>query len=81
MTKTIDQPKDMEMMQIEELAYSNMIQHEALIRLMIRKGIVTKKDYLDEVGIVTKVMKNKKKNKKKDYILPAGAEKTHHWKE
>ena len=78
MTKTIDQPKDMEMMQIEELAYSNMIQHEALIRMMIRKGIVTKKDYLDEVGIVTKVMK--KKNKKKDYILPAGAEKTHHWK-
>lgn len=64
MTKTIEQPKDMEMMQIEELAYSNMIQHEALIRMMIRKGIVTKKDYLDEVGIVTKAMKNKKKKKK-----------------
>ena len=63
MAKTIDQPKDMEMMQIEELAYSNMIQHEALIRMMIRKGIVTKKDYLDEVGIVTKAMKNKKKKK------------------
>jgi len=64
MTKTIDQPKDMEMMQIEELAYSNMIQHEALIRMMIRKGIVTKKDYLDEVGIVTKAMKTKKKKAK-----------------
>jgi len=63
MAKTIDQPKDMEMMQIEELAYSNMIQHEALIRMMIRKGIVTKKDYLDEVGIVTKAMKTKKKKK------------------
>jgi len=63
MAKTIDQPKDMEMMQIEELAYSNMIQHEALIRMMIRKGIVTKKDYLDEVGIVTKAMKSKKKKK------------------
>ena len=63
MTMTIDQQKDMEMMQIEELAYSNMIQHEALIRMMIRKGIVTKKDYLDEVGIVTKAMKNKKKKK------------------
>ena len=80
MTKTIDQPKDMEMMQIEELAYSNMIQHEALIRMMIRKGIVTKKDYLDEVGIVTKAMKNQKK-KKKDQILPAGAEKKHHGKD
>ena len=63
MAKIIDQPKDMEMMQIEELAYSNMIQHEALIRMMIRKGIVTKKDYLDEVGIVTKAMKSKKKKK------------------
>ena len=63
MAKTIDQPKDMEMMQIEELAYSNMIQHEDLIRMMIRKGIVTKKDYLDEVGIVTKAMKSKKKKK------------------
>ncbi|MCK5012126.1 MAG: hypothetical protein KAS98_16640 [Deltaproteobacteria bacterium] len=61
MAKTIDQRRDMEMMQIEELAYSNMIQHEALIKLLVRKEIVTKKEYLDEIGIVTKALKSKKK--------------------
>ena len=61
MAKTIDQRRDMEMMQIEELAYSNMIQHEALINLLVRKEIVTKKEYLDEIGIVTKALKSKKK--------------------
>ncbi len=61
MAKTIDQQRDMEMMQIEELAYSNMIQHEALIKMLIRKEIVTKKEYLDEIGIVTKALKSKKK--------------------
>ena len=61
MAKTIDQRRDMEMMQIEELAYSNMIQHEALIKLLVRKEIVTKKEYLDEIGIVTKALQSKKK--------------------
>ena len=61
MAKTIDQRREMEMMQIEELAYSNMIQHEALIKLLVRKEIVTKKEYLDEIGIVTKALKSKKK--------------------
>ena len=61
MAKTIDQRREMEMMQIEELAYSNMIQHEALIKMLIRKEIVTKKEYLDEIGIVTKELKSKKK--------------------
>lgn len=61
MAKTIDQRREMEMMQIEELAYSNMIQHEALIKMLIRKEIVTKKEYLDEIGIVTKALQSKKK--------------------
>lgn len=61
MAKTIDQRREMEMMQIEELAYSNMIQHEALIKMLVRKEIVTKKEYLDEIGIVTKALKSKKK--------------------
>ena len=61
MAETIDQRKDMEMIQIEEPAYSNMIQHEALIKMLIRKEIVTKKEYLDEVGIITKALKSKKK--------------------
>ncbi len=61
MAKTIDQRREMEMMQIEELAYSNMIQHEALIKMLVRKEIVTKKEYLDEIGIVTKALKSEKK--------------------
>lgn len=50
----------MERIQIEELAYGNMIQHEALIRMLTRKRIITKKEYLDEVGVVTKEMKSNK---------------------
>ena len=57
MTDVIDQRKEMEMIQIEELAYSNMIQHEALIRMLTNKGIITKEEYLHEVGVVTKEMK------------------------
>lgn len=63
MAKMIDQQKEMEMIQIEELAYSNMIQHEALMNLLIRKGIVTKKEYFDEIGVVTKEMKSKKEDR------------------
>jgi len=59
MTKVMDQQKEMEMIQIEELAYSNMIQHEALIRMLTSKGIITKEEYLHEVGVVTKEVKNK----------------------
>ena len=44
MERVIDQQKEMEMIQIEELAYSNMIQHEALIRMLVSKGIITKKE-------------------------------------
>ena len=60
MKRVINQEKDMERIQIEELAYANMIQHEALIRMLISKGIITKREYLNEVGLVTKEMKIKK---------------------
>ena len=60
MTRVIDQRKEMEMIQIEELAYSNMIQHEALMKMLISKGIITKQEYFNEIGIVTKEMKSKK---------------------
>jgi len=33
----------------EELSYSNMMQQEALLRLLVNKGIVTKEEYLDEL--------------------------------
>ncbi|MBW1855156.1 MAG: hypothetical protein JRJ00_10845 [Deltaproteobacteria bacterium] len=59
MAKIMDQQKEMEMIQIEELAYTNMIQHESLIRMLTNKGIITKEEYLHEVGVVTKAMKSK----------------------
>lgn len=62
MARVIDRQKEMEMIQIEELAYSNMIQHEALIKMLVSKGIITKKEYFSEVGIVTKEMKSNKDN-------------------
>jgi hypothetical protein len=33
----------------EEIAYSNMIQHEAFLRLLVKKGIITKEEFLAEV--------------------------------
>jgi len=33
----------------EEISYSNMMQQEALLRLLVNKGIVTKEEYLDEL--------------------------------
>jgi hypothetical protein len=59
MTKIMDQQKEMEMIQIEELAYTNMIQHKSLISMLTNKGIITEEEYLHEVGVVTKVMKSK----------------------
>jgi hypothetical protein len=59
MTKIMDQQKEMEMLQIEELAYTNMIQHKSLIRMLTNKGIITEEEYRHEVGVVTKAMKSK----------------------
>ena len=33
----------------EELAYSNMLEHEALLRILVRKGLLTREEYLDEI--------------------------------
>jgi hypothetical protein len=33
----------------QEIAYSNMIQQEALMRILVRKGMITKEEYLDEI--------------------------------
>jgi predicted RND superfamily exporter protein len=44
----------------EELSYSNMMQQEALLRLLVKKGIVTKEEFLEEMRAVTKEMNKKK---------------------
>jgi len=43
----------------DEIAYSNMIQHEALISLLLEKGVITKEDYLDKVRQVTKELQER----------------------
>ena len=34
---------------LEELAYSGMLQTEAITRLLVKKGIITKEELLEEV--------------------------------
>jgi hypothetical protein len=36
----------------EEISYSNMIQHEALLSLLQEKGIITKEDYVERVKLI-----------------------------
>ena len=45
----------------DEIAYSNMIQHEALISMLLEKGVITKEEYLDKVKQVTKELQDRQK--------------------
>lgn len=45
-----------EVVSLEELAHSNYFQLETIIRLLIKKGIITKQDYLDEMKELKKDM-------------------------
>ncbi len=38
-----------EIVTIEELAHSNYFQIEALLRLLVKKDIITKQEYIDEM--------------------------------
>jgi len=44
----------------EELSWSNHIEQEALVRLLISKGILTQKELLDKVRKVQKTYAEKK---------------------
>ena len=33
----------------EEISYSNMMEQEALLRILVKKGIVTKEEFLEEI--------------------------------
>jgi hypothetical protein len=46
----------------EELLMSQVVQQEALTRLLVEKGIFTKEEFLDTVKQVNKEMKSKQKN-------------------
>ena len=53
MAQKLDQK---EIVSLEELAYSNMMEQEAMMRLLMKKGIITKKEFLDELKLVAKEM-------------------------
>ena len=39
---------------IEELAHSNYFQLETIIRLLVKKGVITKEEYIDEMKALKK---------------------------
>ena len=43
----------------DEISYSNMIQHEALISLLLEKGVITEAEYLDKVRQVTRELQDR----------------------
>ena len=45
----------------EELLMSQVVQQEALTRLLVEKGIFTKEEFLEMVKVVNKEMKRKDK--------------------
>ena len=48
-----------EIVTIEELAQSNMFQIEALLRILVKKGIITTKEYIDEMEELRQEMARK----------------------
>ena len=57
MAKKLDPAK--ELTTWEDIAYSNMVQNEAVLRLLVRKGIVTKEEFLNESEEVHQIMQAK----------------------
>ncbi len=43
----------------EEISYSNMIEHQALLSLLFEKNIITKEEYVDRLRLVQKEMQQK----------------------
>jgi len=48
-----------EIVTTDEIAYSNMLQIEVLLRLLLKKGIITKPDYNDEMKELRQEMARK----------------------
>ena len=51
-----------QLVSFEELLMSQVIQQEALTRLLVEKGIFSKEEFLDMVRVVDQEMKKKRKN-------------------
>ena len=59
MTTPLD-PK--QIVSFEELLMSQVVQQEALTRLLVEKGIFTKEEFLDTLRVVDKGMKKRKRS-------------------
>ena len=44
----------------EDIAYSNSVQNEAVLRLLVRKGIITKEEFAKESEAVHQAFQNQK---------------------
>ncbi len=47
----------------DEVSYSNMIQHEALISLLLEKGVISEEEYLDKIRQVTRELQDRQAGK------------------
>ena len=45
-----------EIVSLEELAYINTMEQEAMMRFLMKKGIISKEEFLDELKLVAKEM-------------------------
>ncbi len=45
------EPPEREPVSLEDLVYSNMVQVEAITRLLVEKGIITPEELIDEVKV------------------------------
>lgn len=43
----------------QEIAYSNMVEQQALLSLLLEKGIITKEEYLERLKLVHKEIQAK----------------------
>jgi hypothetical protein len=48
-----------EIVALEEIAYSNRMEQEAMLRLLMKKGIISREEFLDELKLVAKEMEEK----------------------
>jgi hypothetical protein len=48
-----------ELVTLEELAYSNRMEQEAMLRLLMKKGIISREEFLNELKLVAGEMEEK----------------------
>ena len=43
----------------QEISYSNMVEQQALLSLLLEKGIITREEYMDRIKLVHKEIQEK----------------------